>query len=146
MRTAPPYRFQRQGRSPGAAILLAVIWMALLYAWVFLSASPVVIGGVAIFTLPALWDLIINPSAGLTLGDKAIAWFSAHRTAQVALPEIDHIRLDTRLDFSVRATVILNTGRKIRIPFEATPPHQDLEAALAARALKTERHHFSLRQ
>jgi hypothetical protein len=140
------YRFDRQGRSLGTLIALPLIWLALFAAWFFLKASPIIIGLVALCTLPALWDVIKNPSAGLTLGDGSLNWHSASRTAKASLSEIDHIRLDTRLDFSVRATLILKTGRKIRIPFEATPPHQTFETALNAHAIRTERHHFSLRQ
>ena len=55
---------------------------------------------------------------------------AAQRDALVALTEVDHIRLDTRLDFSVRASIVLPNGRKIRVPFEATPPHQAFEDAL----------------
>jgi hypothetical protein len=47
---------------------------------------------------------------------------------------------------SVRATVVLKTGRKIKLPFEATPPHRALETALHARGITTERHHFTLIQ
>ena len=64
----------------------------------------------------------------------------------VAFSEIDHFRLDTRLDFSVRATVVLRSGRKIRLPFEATPPHQAFEDALTARGVTVKRFHFQLLQ
>ncbi len=55
------------------------------------------------------------------------------------------VLLDTRLDFSVRASVVLaDGGRKIRLPYESTPPHKALEAALLARGIAVQRHHFSL--
>jgi hypothetical protein len=125
--------------------LLAVvgIWTALAAAIVVFGAALWLMALLAFGTLPALWDLWRNPMAGLTLDDAVLRWFSGKRHAEVAFPEIDLVRFDTRLDFSVRATVILRTGRKLRLPFEATPPHLDFEAALVARGLKTERHHFS---
>ena len=140
------YTYQRQHRSPGSFIILPTIWLALLAGWVLLDASPVLLGIIAACTLPALWDLVRNPSAGLTLSREIINWHSGPHSADISLKEITLIRLDTRLDFSVRATVVLKNGRKIRIPFEATPPHHAFETALIAQNIKTERHHFSLRQ
>ncbi len=140
------YTYQRNHRSTGSLILLPAIWLALIGSAVLVDAAPLLIGILAACTLPLLWDLIKNPPAGLTLTQASLKWHSGTQTAEIALKEIELIRLDTRLDFSVRATVILKNGRKIRIPFEATPPHQTLENALHAKAIKTERHHFSLRQ
>jgi hypothetical protein len=140
------FTFQRQGRSLATLTLVPAIWLALIVAWVWLDAAPLILGIVALFTLPALWDMLRNPATGLTLTDTVLTWHSGPRTAQITLAEIGKIRLDTRLDFLVRATVILRSGRKIRIPFEATPPHQRFETALNSRAIKTERHHFSFRQ
>ncbi len=143
---ADAFTYQRQARNRATGIVLFGMWGALLAAWVFFHAAPLVVGVLGLCTLPALWDLVINPSAGLKLSDHTLSWHSGNRTGQVALAEIDRIRVDTRLDFSVRATVILRSGRKIRLPFEATPPHHSFDAALSARSVKTERHHFSLRQ
>ena len=143
---ADPYRFIRQARRPGTALAVAGTWAALLAARVFLDAASWLMALIALFTLPALWDLIRNPSAGLTLDTEALHWHSGQRSASVALDEIDHVRLDTRLDFSVRASVQLRSGRKIRLPFESTPPHLAFEAALQERGIKVQRHHFQLRQ
>jgi hypothetical protein len=143
---AESYTYQRQGRSAPAVAVLAMIWAALLYAWVMLDAAPLIIGIIGACSLPAFYDVIVNPAAGLSLSETSLDWYSGRRTGQVRLSEINHIRLDTRLDFSVRATVILSSGRKIRIPFEATPPHKVFEQALNTSNIKTERHHFSLRQ
>lgn len=141
-----PYRFDRQGRSRTTAAILAGIWAALIAAWFRLEASPWILGALALCTLPALRDLVANPAAGLTLGQDTISWHSGPRTAEIAIAEIDHVRLDTRADLSVRATVISNTGRRIRVPPDAMPPHQTFESALNERSVRTERHHFSLRQ
>ncbi|NOR31243.1 MAG: hypothetical protein GQ539_09105 [Sulfitobacter sp.] len=140
------YIYQRQGRSAPAILVLVLIWVALFYAWAMLDAAPLIIGIIGACSLPALYDVVANPAAGLSLSQTNLDWHSGRRNAQIRLSEINHIRLDTRLDFSTRATVILNSGRKIRIPFEATPPHKTFEQALNARNIKTERHHFSLRQ
>ena len=141
-----PYRFDRQGRSLRTGIVVAGLLLALLLAWALLEASPWLMGFLALFTLPALADLIRNPASGLTLDDAALSWHSGRRHASVPLGEIAEMRLDTRLDFSVRATVVLTDGRKIRLPFEATPPHMAFEQALQDRGIRTRRTHFQLFQ
>lgn len=144
--TEPALVFTRQERSLTTVIVVLGVWAALIAAWIWLDAALWIVLLLAAFTLPALMDLVRNAKAGLTVDDREISWFSGRRSAAIALEEIDRLRLDTRLDFSVRASVILRTGRRIRIPFEATPPHQAFEDAAKARGLKTERFHFQLFQ
>jgi len=142
----PLYQFQRDARRLPTALVVAGVWAVLAAAWFFLGAAWWIIGVLALFTLPALYDLAANPSAGLVLERQRLHWHSGKRHASLGLNEIAHMRLDTRLDFSVRATAVLHTGRKIRLPFESTPPHQALETALQDAGLKVERHHFTLMQ
>lgn len=127
------------------AILIAV-WAALLYLLIVLDAAPMIVAILAVFTLPALWDLVRNPLAGIDLSATHLRWFTGPRDAVIALSEIDHIRLDTRLDLSVRASIVLPSGRRIRMPFEATPPHQAFEDALTAQGVTVKRFHFQLLQ
>jgi len=54
------------------------------------------------------------------------------------------MRFDTRLDFSVRITVVTADGTRLRLPYDALPPHKGFEAACQAHGLRTERHHFAL--
>ena len=84
-----------------------------------------------------------------TLGELFVhygPWFSGRRSGRVTTSEIDLVRLDTRLDFSVRVTLVLKNGEKVRLPFEATPPHAEFERELDPRGLKTRRTHFQLFQ
>jgi len=141
-----PFTFEHTARSPAAMIIIGGVWVALAVLWGWLDTAVWIVGFLALFTLPAVWDTWRDTSAGLTLDDNLLRWHAGRREAEVALEEIDHVRLDTRLDFSVRATVLLKTGRKLRLPFESTPPHQAFEDALHARDVKTQRHHFTLMQ
>ncbi|AXI46035.1 hypothetical protein C1J03_08415 [Sulfitobacter sp. SK012] len=141
-----PLQYHTQARNVLTAVVVCGVWAALLAAYVLVGAAWWVIAFFGIFTLPALYDLAANPAAGLTLDQQSIRWYSGRAKAEVALSEIDHIRLDTRLDFSTRATVILHTGRKVRLPFEATPPARLLEPALDAHDIPTRRHHFTFMQ
>ena len=140
------YAFQRQGRDKRTALTILAVWTALMLAWVFLEMAPWIVVFLGAFTLPALWDHYANPSSGLTLDDTGISWFSGKRCGEVPLSDIDLVRLDTRLDFSVRATLVLKNGEKIRLPFEAIPPHETFERELNARGVTTRRTHFQLFQ
>ncbi|MFK7868959.1 MAG: hypothetical protein AB8B58_06945 [Roseobacter sp.] len=137
------YQWSRRGRTPTALVVVGVIWLVLAIAYFALQAAGWIVGFIALFTLPALYDLVTNPDAGFRLNAREMSWYSGNRSATLRLSEIDHMRLDTRLDFSVRATAVLSTGRKIRLPFESTPPHAALESACHAQGLATRRHHFS---
>lgn len=141
-----PFVYRRRGRDRRTALIVIAVWTALILGWLFLEMSRWIVLGLGAFTLPALWDHYANPLSGMAINAHKIAWFSGRRDAEVALEQVDHLRLDTRLDFSVRATVVLKDGRKLRIPFEATPPHLLLETALAERGIPTRRFHFQLFQ
>ena len=60
------------------------------------------------------------------------------------LATIDHVLFETRLDFSVRVTIVRPDGKKLRIPPDTLPHHKDLEAELDARGVTTKRRHFTL--
>lgn len=138
------FSYRRIGRSWATLFAVLGVWMLLAAAVLFIDASPWLMGALALFTLPAFWDLYRNPQSGLAFTPEALTWYTGDRDAQVAWQEIEKVRLDTRLDFSVRASVVLHSGRKIRVPYESTPPHNMLEAALNKNGVRTERHHFSL--
>ncbi|AVL52227.1 hypothetical protein CEP88_06240 [Roseobacter denitrificans] len=141
---ADDFSFRRQGRSRAALLTVTGVWSVLILLSITVDAAPWLMLAVAAFTLPALWELYSNPASGLDFRPDRITWFTGRRQAAINWCEIDRFRLDTRLDFSVRATAVLTSGRKIRLPYECTPHHALLEAALNARGVRTERHHFSL--
>lgn len=143
---ARDFVYHRQGRNQRTALTLALIWLALVAAWVFLDAAPWIVGFLALFTVPAVWDYIADPPSGMTLTDDTLHWHTGKQEAIVALDEIDLVRLDTRLDFSVRITLVLKSGAKVRLPFESSPPDQPMEEALIARDIPTRRTHFQLMQ
>lgn len=144
--TLPPaedYSFSRRGRTP-AAMLATGGWLAaLLVLWLVLQAAWWLVLLLALPVLPALADLIRNPLAGLRISASRIEWFTGGLTGEAELAEIDRVRFDTRWDFSVRATLILRSGKRIRLPQEATPPHAETDAEFQKRGIRTERHHFT---
>jgi hypothetical protein len=144
--TPPRFTFERSARTVSTAVVVALVWVVMMAAWFWLDAATWIVAIFALFTLPALIDLTRNPQSGLRLGADTLSWHSGRHSAEIAVQEIEHVRLDTRLDFSVRASVVLRTGRKVRLPFESTPPHQEFEDALTAAGIKTKRFHFHLFQ
>ena len=139
-----PYTFTSHGRRPATVITVLVIWAALIAAYVLLEAEPLILAVIGAFTLPALADLVRNPQSTLTLDETHLRWTSGRQDAEIALSEIDHLRFDTRLDMSVRLSVVRPSGLKIRVPYPATPPHTTFEPLARAAGLTTRRYHFSL--
>jgi hypothetical protein len=138
------FSYRRDGRNRATLLAVTAVWVGLVAAIALVDAAPWLMGLVGLFTLPAIWDLWHNPASGLDFTPRALTWFTGRREGEIAWAEIEQFRLDTRLDFSVRASAVLRSGRKIRLPYECTPPDKLFEAALNARGIRTERHHFSL--
>ena len=141
---AEPFHYRHSGRNMPALVTVVAVWFILIAAVLLIDAALWLMALIGAFTLPAIWELFRDTRAGLDMTDDGLTWFSGRRVGSLRWSEIDCFRLVTRLDFSVRATAILDSGRKIRLPFECTPDHKRLEAALNARGIRTERHHFSL--
>ncbi|GFE48575.1 hypothetical protein So717_03280 [Roseobacter cerasinus] len=140
---AEPFVYHRQGRSRATIGVVLAVWIAAILAILLVQASPWLMAALVLFTLPALWEVWANPSAGLRMDRDGIHWFTGKRAATLKWTEVDHMRLDTRIDLSVRISAVLLSGRKLRLPYEATPPHKAFEAALHHLGVRTERHHFS---
>jgi len=139
-----PFRFARSGRSPRALLAVGGTWTLLVLAWAWLDAVWWLMALIALATLPALWDILRDTRAGLTISDTALTWYSGRREGQIALAEIAHMRFDTRWDFSVRVTAVLHGNKLVRLPHESVPPHRVLESQLTARGLNVKRHHFTI--
>ncbi|WP_170343739.1 hypothetical protein [Ruegeria atlantica] len=139
-----PYSFARSNRSLRTLAILAGVYAALLALVVLFDAAWWIAGLLSLATLPALWDVVQNTRAGMQLDQDALSWFTGNRQAEVALRDIDHFRFDTRWDFSVRVSIVLHSGKRIRLPDESLPPHRDLETLLNQAGIRVERHHFTV--
>ena len=137
------YRFVRKGRSWSTLIAVGVTWLFCIVAVVLVQAAWWLVGIILLFTFPALWDLWSGRQAGAELTSDKLTWYSGRRVAEVDLIDIDHVRFVTRLDLTVRAAVVMVSGRKLRLPQEATPPVSEFEAALSEHGIRSERHHFT---
>ncbi len=140
--TLQPYLHINRGRTPKAAVIVAAIWGAVLLAIWLIDMAPWIAAILALFTLPALSDLIRDPRAGVQIENDTLGWFRGDKTHSVPFAQIEKIRFDTRLDFSAKVTVVIAGPRKLRLPQDCLPPHHDFEKRLQKLGLKTERHQF----
>jgi hypothetical protein len=132
------------GRNPRTALALAGVWGVLALLVMVLDAAVWIVAGLALFTLPALWDLVTDRAAGLRLTGDGLHWFSGRRSDTIPRARIKAVRLDRRLDLSYRVSITLHDDRRIRLPQESLPPIPVLEAALIQAGIRVERHPFSL--
>lgn len=139
---AAPYTHHRDARSRGVTLVLALVYTALIGAVLWIDAAPWLMTLLALPTLPALYEQITNPAAGIELTAGGLRWFTGRRAGTLRLAEIGHMRFDTRWDLSVRVTAVLRSGKSVRLPWEALPPHRVFERELTARGIAVERHHF----
>ena len=137
------YSYESQGRTPKSiAALVAMVFILIGLDYIGTVWWIIVI--VAMITLPAAIDVFANATARLDLNDSQLFWKNRSQEVTIPLHEIEKIRFDGRMDMSVRVSVVLVDGRKLRMPYDAMPPHKELEAALQARDVRTERHAFTV--
>jgi hypothetical protein len=130
------YAFKRSARSPRAVGFVALWWIVLFALYLFFNAAPV--------SLPALIDIGKGATSELQITQSDISWRSGRRAAQLPRGQLKSVRLDTRLDLTLRMTLITYQGSKVRLPYECVPPAQQIEAALKDQDILYERHHFTL--
>ena len=137
-------QFRRIGRSRRNVVALALTWAVLLGMLVILGAAIWIVIFLWLFTLPLAWEVWRNPESRLTLDRGALEWSGILGADSVPLRMIEKVRFDRRLDMSVRVTVVLTDGRKVRLPHDVLPPHDQLEQAFQSLDIPTERNPFSL--
>lgn len=131
------------GRSTKAAIVLIALWAGLICLWVFLSAAPWIVALLMLATLPAAWEFMTAKQASFRLTPTKLTWQSGRSEGDIAVAKIDAVRLETRLDWSVRVKILV-PGKRIVLPQDCVPPHRELETALQALGVTTSRHHFTI--
>jgi len=141
----PPFEFTRHGRNPRTGLSVAGLALALLVLRMIFDAALWILAVFALPLLPALWDLWSNPISGIRMDDDRLTWWSGRAQGTIPRTDLKSIRIDTSWDFSTRISAILDTGRRVRLPYECTPPRAAFEAYLETRGIPVERHHFSLR-
>ncbi|UWR01828.1 hypothetical protein K3740_12210 [Ruegeria conchae] len=136
------FTFTRQNRNPRMVLILIGIYAVLTGLIVLFDAVWWLIGLLALTTLPALWDVLQDTSAGMELSDGTLRWHTGQRRGTLDLSTVKRFRFDTRWDFSVRVSAILKSEKRLRLPDESLPPHKQLEEVLQQAGIAVERHHF----
>lgn len=137
-----PFTYTRQNRNPKTVTILICIYGALLALIILFDAAWWLMALLALTTLPAVWDVLQDTSAGMELDADTLRWHSGRRQGELRLSDVNRFRFDTRWDFSVRVSAILTTDKRLRLPDESLPPHRELESMLQQAGLTVERHHF----
>ncbi|MGR3615393.1 MAG: hypothetical protein ACU0BB_05085 [Paracoccaceae bacterium] len=141
--TSPPeHLFESDSRSVKAMIGVACYLTFVAALWLVFDAVLWIVVLLALLGIPALIQLWKNPHAALTLSYEEVAWSSGAQQGTVLLSGIDKIRMDTRWDLSVRITLILVDGSRLRLPPDVSAAHRELETHLLNLGQKVERHHF----
>ncbi|MEX0305995.1 MAG: hypothetical protein AB3N12_01295 [Ruegeria sp.] len=139
-----PYGFIRQNRSQRTVLILICIYAFLIGLMILFDAVWWLVALLALTTLPALWDVIKDTSAGMELTDDTLCWHTGQRQGELKLSEVDRFRFDTRWDFSVRVSAVLKSDKRVRLPDESLPPHKLFEDVLKQAGFAVERHHFGV--
>ncbi len=138
------FTFQRASRGPRAVGFVVLWWLVIFALYAFLNGSWVILAILALCSVPALLDIYRGTSAALQITAKDIQCRSGKRAGSLARRQLKSVKLDTRLDLSLRMTLLTYQGEKLRLPYECIPKASDIEAALKAQDILYERHHFTL--
>ena len=138
------YTYERRGRTITTAIVLALIYLILALGMVLLNLSQWIVAIAFVFTLPAFYDLISDVRSGMAISDQEISWFHSKTSAAIPTADIKRLRIDLRMDRSVKLTIELENGRKVRVAQPATPPLKELEAVLPKAGIEFRKNPFSL--
>ncbi len=136
------YRFESQARQTSTIVKLLLLWGITLCLWVALDATLWIVAGLALFSLPVLWDVVRNTTVELEVWPGRIVWSSSLKNGDRA--DIDHVRLNRRFDGSMKITLVHVGGSQTRLPPDVSPPIDAFETALKDAGIAVQRHPFSL--
>lgn len=136
-----PLTFTHHGRNRRTfvALTIAVVILGGLKA---IGTTTWILAILGVFAVPALIDILFNPVSTFALKDGVLRWKSATQEAEMRTDQIRSARFDTRLDISVRATLNMVDGSKVRIPNDVLPSPDRLQTTLEEYDIPVERHHF----
>ena len=116
----------------GALVVLLVLLFGI-------QAHPFIVAVFGVLISPAIWSIIANTEASLTVDDTKMSWQVGARGDSVEFSDIDYVRSRTALDLSQRVAVFRNSGPKLHIPGPCLPTGRMLDDALEARGVTVKR-------
>ncbi|MCC1491587.1 hypothetical protein [Cognatishimia sp. F0-27] len=138
------FRFERQGRRPRVALVIALYWVGLAVLWLGLDAAPWILALLGLFTVPATLDFATDRRDWIEITPGLLRWGSGRQEVDVAAGRIAHVRLERRFDMTMRARVTLDSGKRMTIPQACLPRSEILESALRDAGYSVQHHPFSL--
>ncbi|MCH2165489.1 MAG: hypothetical protein MK098_12670 [Marinovum sp.] len=139
-----PWRYEASARGPRSVLVLGIWWCTIALGLLFVGLAPWIAALLFVVSLPAAWEWLRASVSWIEITDTHVCWGSGRRTGTVTLSEINRFRFDTRLDLSVRASLILVSGKRVHLPYECAPRAQRLKPVLDAAGISYEQHHFAL--
>lgn len=139
-----PFVFHQSSRTLRTALILLLVWLALATLWLAVDAALWIVALLAAATLPALYDFVKARRAELMLDRSGLRWRSEAMSGEVPMAQIARVRLETRLDLSIRVRVMTVAGKRVTLPQDCVPPVEHLQAALDSYGIPHARHHFAL--
>ena len=119
--------------------MVAFAIVALLVLVFGLQAHPFIVALFGVLITPAIWSIVANTEAELTIDDASISWQVGARGDRVDFDDIDYVRARTALDLSQRVAVFRNSGPKLYVPGPCLPSGRQLDEALEARGVTVKR-------
>ena len=133
------FTHRRTSRNITSYVMVAFAIVALLVLVFGLQAHPFIVALFAVLITPAIWSIVANTEAELTIDDASISWQVGARGNRVDFDDIDYVRARTALDLSQRVAVFRNSGPKLHIPGPCLPSGRQLDEALEARGVTVKR-------
>lgn len=133
------FTHRRTSRNITSYVMVAFAIVALLVLVFGLQAHPFIVALFGVLIAPAIWSIVANTEAELTIDDASISWQVGARGDRVDFDDIDYVRARTALDLSQRVAVFRNSGPKLYIPGPCLPSGRQLDEALEARGVTVKR-------
>jgi len=139
MQMPDTFTHRRTSRNATSYTLVGGAIVVLLVMILWLEAHPLIVALFGVLIAPAIWTIMANTEAKLTVTDDAISWQVGARGDEVQLSDIDFMRARTSLDLSQRVAVFRHSGPKLHIPGPCLPSGRQLDEALEARDITVKR-------
>ncbi|MBT8415478.1 MAG: hypothetical protein KJO30_14225 [Boseongicola sp.] len=133
------FTHRRTSRNASSYVMVAFAIIGLLVLMFGLQAHPFVVALFGVLIAPAIWSIIANTKAHLSIDETSISWQVGSRGDSVDFDDIDFVRARTALDLSQRFAIFRNSGPKLHIPGPCLPSGRQLDEALEARGVTVKR-------
>ncbi|QMU59607.1 MAG: hypothetical protein GKR98_16320 [Boseongicola sp.] len=136
---AEVFHHKRGSREPVDITMTALSVLALILLIFFMNLHPIVAAVFAVLISPAVWGVIANTQAEMTIDETQISWKIGQRGASVTIDDIDMVKARTGLDLSQRVTIFRHSGPRLYVPAACIPSGRIFDEELQTRGVKVQR-------